>query len=131
MFDHYHLANITRPPEHTTITEHRAPTDDSVRLLAEMQRAAERKVIEAVRVTDTPVECVIHVREDFMNQKTTYMAVFKVGGSKMTATYDALPDDDKDKVAIGIRDAVAKEIANRLVSGAMPQMLAKMGGRRI
>ena len=110
MFDHYHLANITRPPEHTTITEHRAPTDDSVRLLVEMERAAERKVIEAVRVTDTPVECVIHVREDFLNDRRTYVAVFKVGGSKMTATYDAQPDDDKDKVAIGIRDAWAFDV---------------------
>lgn len=131
MFDHYHLANITRPPEHTTITEYRAPTDASVHLLGEMERAAERKVIDAVRVTDTPVECVIHVREDFMNQQTTYMAVFKVGGTKMTATYGAQPDDDKDKVALGIRDAVAKEIANRLVSVAMPQLLAKIGGRRL
>ena len=124
MFDrhHYHRHETTHQ---TTITENRAPTDESVRILRDMEDRAEKKVLAAVRVENTPVDMVIHKRDDFLNSDREYACIFKINGKQMRADYRARRETDRQTVAIGIRDAVAKEIANLICAQAMQEAFNK------
>ena len=102
---------------HQTInlTENKAPTDASVRLLYDMEKAARDKIIESVRLEDSIVDCVIHTYDDFVNFDKRYCAVFKINGKKFSANYSTnLDNKDKESVVMGIRDAIALEVANKI-----------------
>ncbi|UIF90933.1 hypothetical protein [Cupriavidus sp. UYPR2.512] len=113
MFDRYH---INESPSHVSVnvTERRAPTDESVRLLREMEQTAEKRITDSVRVKDQQFECVIHEMPDFINDRTRYGAVFMLNGVRMTAEYRGERMDTREQIAIGIRDAVATKIANAI-----------------
>lgn len=113
MFDSY---RINRGPEHVSVsvTEKRAPTDESVRLLREMEAAAEKRVLEAVRVSDTKFECVIHSMKQPLSGETMLRAIFKLNGEKLVADYTAKYGCTAEDALIGLRDAVAKKIANSI-----------------
>src|SRR5437899_141820 len=65
-----------RVTEH--VHEHRAPTDESVRLLSEMEKAARDKIVEAIHVGDTTFECVVHIERRFADDSTYLIAVFSL-----------------------------------------------------
>jgi hypothetical protein len=123
MFDTY---RIKRGPEFVSvdITEKRAPTDESVRLLREMEEAVEKRMLAAVRVNDTAFQCVVRMRDDHMMGDKVLMAIFSVNGKKMTATY-TIPyiGGDFETAVTGLRDEVAKVIANH-IAGAFDKSLA-------
>lgn len=51
---------VSRQPSHhsVSVTEKRAPTDESVRLLKEMESAVREKVVESVRVERNGIKAV-------------------------------------------------------------------------
>ena len=108
------------------VHEHRAPTDASVKLLREMEQAAEAKVIEAVRVGNTSFECVVHQAHDVMSDQVLFRAVFKLNGQQETADYRCAcrKMDDVGDAWRNLRDEIAKVIATRMIEGA----LVRMGG---
>lgn len=81
MFDkHIH------PPtglSHVTVTEYRAPTDESVKILRELEQAAQARITNSVRVADTSFECVIHTHDDYVNDGIQLAAVFKINGKRL------------------------------------------------
>jgi hypothetical protein len=105
---------------HKTVTERRAPTDESVRLLREMEYAAEQKLISSVRVGDTTFEAVIH---EYISpadgHSHTWRAIFSLNGKNHTVSYTgAAPGDinaSPDAWVLGLRDAIAKEIAGQIL----------------
>jgi hypothetical protein len=116
MFDSYQIGPRSIDA-HVNVTEKRAPTDESVRLLKEMQREAEKRVLEVVRVDNNDFNCVLHKLDDHLNSMTRLVAIFSLNGKKLQAEhcFDTL-HFDREEVVIGIRDAVAKEIANHIAS---------------
>lgn len=115
--NHYHTHNVT---------EKRAPTDESVRLLREMEQKAQDEVIQSIRLQNTEFDGVIHVMRNIMDCTTSYRCVFKLNGKKFMAEHVAKEWDDKDSRVIGIRDAVAKEIANTVVSEFLPKIAKEL-----
>lgn len=112
MFDTYRV-NTNPSSVHVSVTEQRAPTDESVKLLREMERTAAKQVLESVRVANTNFECVIHRLDSHLNARSEFVAVLKVNGKQMIAKYVANDmQATAEDVAVGIRDAVAQEIAN-------------------
>lgn len=112
-------------PVYRDITINRAPTDESVRLLSEMQAAAEKKVVQAITVADSTFECVVHRWRDMMNGKYVFRAVFSLNGKKMTAETtieERKADNDKTAAWITLRDEIAKVIATEAINGALQQM---------
>jgi hypothetical protein len=120
------VINITAPTrteyveKSVTIKEHRAPTDESVRLLKEFEIAAQKKVDDAVRVGNSAFECVVHITTDMMNDGTIYRAMFSLNGRKESAEIfihrgksEAIED-----VAMALRDEVAKVIATTMIVDA-------------
>ena len=52
-----------------TVTEKRAPTDESVRLLKEMEEKAREKIIDSFTVNDTHFECKFFQEMDVVTQE--------------------------------------------------------------
>lgn len=111
-----------RYTQHTTVnvTEKRAPTDESVRLLKEMEEAARNKVLETIVVADTSFECKIHKVMDPINDQDVYGVVFSLGKQKRRTEVrvDRYKKLTPQEVAVAIRDAVAVDISNHLLSTA-------------
>jgi hypothetical protein len=120
---------IVRPtsyvPGHVTVTEKRAPTDESVRLLREMEDKAEQQVVEAVKVGDAVFECVVHMIREPMSLDTICRAIFSLNGKQIsvdsrTSDYNSKPED----VARALVEAVSRRIAEEIV---LPSLRGLMG----
>ena len=108
-----------------TVHEHRAPTDQSVALLKEMEQAARDKIEHAVSVGDNGFECVVHINWDALNDDEVAVAIFKLNGQQMRATARVrrTKENREDVLISELRDAVAKEIANNVVMHALKSAL--------
>lgn len=124
MFKRQVNVNINAPTrtEYVTreVVEHRAPTDDSVRLLKEFEEKAQAKLDSAVHVGDASFECVIHRAQDMMSDCTKLRAVFSLNGIRETAEHECRPEspDDERKAIQALRDKVAAVIASRMIANA-------------
>lgn len=111
---------------HVTITEKRAPTDESVKLLREMEQKAEAEVIKSVSVGNSSFECVVHQIMDNMSDKMIWRAVFKLNGKQMAATVETAPRRERqvsqmaamDEAFAKLRDEMAKVIAGEVLNDA-------------
>lgn len=124
MFDRTVLVapQAPRGPSHVTATvhEHRAPTDESVKLLAEFEVKARERIVEAVHVGDTTFECVVHVEKDFPSDAIRLMAVFSLNGKKLTAEFKEHAHRFERRAAFeGLRAAIATEIAQQILGPAI------------
>ena len=107
------------------VTEKRAPTDESVRLLSEMEAAAQARVKATIRVTDTAFEGVVHIWVDVLNDRNLAACTFSLNGKKMEArTHFNAGSKEADNIEKLI-DAVARVIACEILSGCMTRDLAK------
>jgi hypothetical protein len=109
---------------HVTITENRAPTDDSVKLLREMEAKAEAEVVKAVSVSNTHFACVVHQHLDMMSDRVKWKAIFKLNGKTMLATTETDPrKSDRHYSSMRenfacLRDEMAKVIAEEVLTDA-------------
>ena len=78
----YHT-HTARNYNKTTITEKRAPTDESVRLLKEMEEAAREKLLESVSVYgDNEFNCTLSVEECFGRLGRKMIVHFTLNGQR-------------------------------------------------
>jgi hypothetical protein len=105
-----------------TVNEHRAPTDQSVALLKDMEEAARSKVVESVKVGDATFECVVHTMRDCASDDTIAVAIFSLNGKKMEAKYRHRHDANKVALMEGLRDEMAREIATHILMPALASM---------
>lgn len=122
------VINVNAPTEYVTrevnVTERRAPTDESVRLLKEMETAAQAKVDQSIRLDGNGFECVVQIMEDAMSDERVARAVFTVNGRRLDAEArmrrrNANPAD----LACSLRDAVAKRLAAEILENAICEAL--------
>lgn len=129
------LVNVHMPERtkyvdrNVTVHEHRAPTDESVRLLKEMEEEAREKILDSFRLDGNGFECVIQCERDCMTMDTTAVAVFSLNGRKFQALA-RVTDRERQRdgpvlLASRLRDAVALSIANEVLSGAWPRELPR------
>ena len=106
---------VHQAPDHIraeiTVTEKRAPTDDSVRLLREMEAKAKAEVIKAVAINDNLFNGVIHTMFDALSYRTTVRLVYSMNGKKLTTDYHIDDSRSLDDSIAGLIDAVARDIA--------------------
>ena len=93
------------------VTEKRAPTDESVRLLREMEAKAKAEVIKATAVNDNHFTGVIHTMFDALSYRTTVRLVYSMNGKKLTTDYHIDDSRSLDDSIAGLIDAVARDIA--------------------
>ena len=129
MFRRQNVLVVNQRPPHTEyvtreIREHRAPTDDSVKLLREMEAKAQEQIVEAIHVGDTTFECVVHTIKMPMDDATKWMAIFSLNGKKITAEYQEYDWKiiDKRDVMLKLRDAMAEKIATEVLIPALSRL---------
>ena len=108
---HYHTHNVT---------ENRAPTDDSVRLLKEMEDAARKKITETTVVSSTEFTCKLHKYHDALNAADMYAVIYTLNGkqSRVDLSVDCYKELTPEQTACLIRDKVAIDIANKMLHTA-------------
>lgn len=124
MFDiHAHRHVTERVHESVTVHEHRAPTDESVRLLREMEQAARDKVVQAIRLENAPIDCVVHAQDNAMNGDRDFCVFVRVNGKRIEVRRSFnLLDATVEKVANGLLAAVSKRIAEELLAPAFGRL---------
>ena len=122
MFDKNYLHIPSVIPNNVSVvelTEKRAPTDDSVRLLKEMEEKARDKIIESISVRNSQIECQILKERDFMSAGTRYMIVYSINGKKSKVKYLADDLETPLQVAEKLRDLLAVDIATKMIVDAL------------
>ena len=105
---HYHTHNVT---------EKRAPTDESIRLLKEMEEAARKKITESTTVRNTEFTCRLHKIYDAPNGRDLYAIIYTLNGkqSSVNVPVDLYDDLTPEQTACLIRDKVAVDISNKML----------------
>lgn len=111
--EHRHSTSTT-----VNVTEKRAPTDESVALLREMEAKAEAEVLKAVKVDANSFSCVVHHGLDNMSDRVLWRAIFDLNGKKMDVKVATDPRDADWQHFDALRDEMAKEIAGRILNDA-------------
>ena len=110
MFDKYYTSESPRTTN-INVTENRAPTTESVRLLREMEKAAEDRVVHVTAVRDTNISAIIHTEQSYLTGNQKFRVVYSFNGKKLTTDYEHNDELTRDVWIQGLIDAVAKDIA--------------------
>lgn len=105
------------------IHEHRAPTDESVRLLREMEAKAEGEVDRRVRLEANGFEAVVDVAEDMVARETLLDCRFLLNGQRHKVRVAIGRQEGPETAAQKLRDTVAVEIAGQI----MPAFMVAIG----
>jgi hypothetical protein len=95
----------------TTIHEHKAPTDESVKLLKEYQEKAHQWAEEAIAHTLTNIEATV-VQFEKVSWDRTYKLCVKINGRQ----YNFALDEPQSRYGIEeeVKDAIARELTCQL-----------------
>jgi hypothetical protein len=96
---------------HYNVDEERAPTDESVRLLREMEKAARDEVVKSIRLNVNGFDCVVRTFYDAPTDDTIIRVLFSLNGQKMEAEYIHDRYGDVKKLGEGVLKAVSDRIA--------------------
>lgn len=132
MFDRVTVQN---PTQYVTkeVIEHRAPTDESVKLLREMEAAAQAEVIKALKIEGNGFTAHVEMLQDFAQPYLLIArAVYDLNGTRHVVKVD-VPHNDADgfdaerKLFTKLRDQIAEQIATEAL---MPAFAAHMARRK-
>ena len=117
MFNRTNYVTVKDGPMYVTktTTEYRAPTDESVRLLKEMEEKAREKIIDSFTVKDNHFECKFFQEMDVTTQEMKYVVIYSMNGKKRTVNVrverDVIADNYKKIIS-----AVANDIAHAMLA---------------
>lgn len=115
--------------KNVNVTEKRAPTDESVRLLKEMEEAARSKIEDTFILTNNGFECRIYTALENNTYDYWITAVYVLNGKKLrsearVSKYDLERVSDKHvKLFDAIKAEVAKDIAREIL---VPAFIASL-----
>lgn len=119
MFDrHVHVLGPRSVDVTTHVVEKRAPTDESVRLLKEMEAEARAKMYESVRLEGNGFAGVVHRYDDVINDQTVFVVQFDVNGERKKVEHRAPHTEGKQEIAGALVTKVGEVIAASLLSRA-------------
>jgi hypothetical protein len=112
---------------HTEIIEKRAPTDESVRILKELEEKAASKVLSAVAVESNAFKCVVQFHMDSASDRFVAVAIFELNGTKLAVEESVWAgEQDRDRAIVAkLSDAVAQKIAGTILMQALSSMPRK------
>jgi hypothetical protein len=106
------------------VTHHHAPTDESVRLLREMEAKAKAEVERSIRVEDSLLKCVAQVWTDLYNMQRCFAVHFSINGRKMKVEHHADMDGKPEEIARALHEKIAGEIAAHVLHGVLRELEA-------
>ena len=105
-----------------TVTENRAPTDDSVKLLREMEEKTRASILEQIVVEDNimKMKAVVYVRPDLMKHEARYSGTInghEIGGSIIFDNRPSVTETIQEvykKMGESIAEILLKDIVSTL-----------------
>ena len=85
---HIHQQRTVHVPYEKTVHEHRAPTDDSIRLYKEMVEKAEEEVLGRIEIKNNLVEAVVFWYQPQAICSLRFCCRFKINGEIFTITHE-------------------------------------------
>ena len=122
---------INKGDTHTYVTEKRAPTDESVRLLREMESKAKEEVIKSISLPSNEFSGVVHLMRDYLSCQTKVVVLFKLNGKdhKVPISLDDFKDDNLEKqmrkVLNDVSDYLAANILQKVFDAQQMKELYK------
>jgi hypothetical protein len=99
----------------TKVVEKRAPTDESVKLLKEMETAARDKIIASIPLTDNALAGQMVVQREYATDQVITSVVFSLNGQRFEERVATPSGAKPDAVLTKIRDQVAARIAVEII----------------
>lgn len=125
--NHVRYYHVRSSPSHVSVhhEEKRAPTDESVRLLREMEAKAREQIEQSLRIESCGIEAIVHRQDDPMDAKTRFAIHYKVNGHqrKCYASGDWKADAMENLEAVW--KALADDLAAYLMSGIAKQVIGR------
>ena len=96
------------------VHEYRAPTDESVKLLREMEQKAKNEVINSIQLESNYLKANVYLYADPMSFGNMFRVVFDINGHSYVSDID-IPTDAPTEVIVeklhrGISDVIAQKI---------------------
>jgi hypothetical protein len=120
------VAGERRVVEHVTktVNVYAAPTDASVKMYNELKTAAEKSILETVRIQDINFDCVVHMSKSFVNATTDYKAICTVNGVRVVAVHCSDPERESVVDAYTVlMYALSREMAKLVLAPAFTKTL--------
>lgn len=104
--------------QYSTITEKRAPTDESVRLLREMESQAKAQVLKSMVLPSNEFKGVAHTMRECLTGDDVVAVMFKLNGTehRVDVRLNDFADGTLEKRAQKIIAAVANKLACTILS---------------
>ncbi len=130
MFDRFKLIKSPESVHHThktEVVEKRAPTDEAVRLLQEMEAAARQRIIATIPIKDTLIDAVVMCEDSHLGYVRHFAVLAKFNGKQRDIKFDLDLEDciDEFKVARAVRNAIAEDLANMFTESVFKAMTDK------
>lgn len=106
-------------PSRIDVHEHRAPTDDSVRLLREMEDKARANVVATLVAHDNKIEGTVARVRDQTLRRDSIVAHFTLNGERYERVIAEIPMSaqyDPDAAFKALRETLANAIAAKLLA---------------
>lgn len=112
------MKNLHTHNHYVQVDEHRAPTDESIRLFKELQEKAIQSVIKTVEVKQNGIDlAVVYYRDEVVDQKVNFAVKFNINdhlfvgeGSLPFRELSDYPEVVKRKVMSMLGDVVMKAL---------------------
>lgn len=125
MFDTYVNRHTTEYVDRNiTVTEHRAPTDESVKLLNEMSDKALKNIVKTFSTTNNTLQATAAVYEDYRNEQRKFLCKFVLNGKENLLEVD-IPTWEYSTPQQMIEELYT-QICSKLAIELMQPLLAEM-----
>ena len=121
---HYHNHSYTA-------NEHRAPTDESVRLLKEFEGAALAKIEASLRLKDCPLDVAVTVYRDVLNNMYVVAMHYRLNGQqrKAEAFVERMEYADLDSTAKRMQQALVTDLSQYILTQCFEDVVATVVAR--
>lgn len=112
------LHSHQRGPSSIYVTEKRAPTDESVRLLKEMEQKARDKVVASIELDSNLVKGRVYVMKDYLSGKNNFAVLMDINGKRVEIKVST---DEYESAEAQLQE-VYQEIGRRIAAEVMPNV---------
>lgn len=125
---HFHIHPNIMVTEKRTVIEQRAPTDESVRLLKEMEEAARAKIVESLAIDTNEFKAVLHAEYLQADDRGLWVAIFDLNGKRLRVehSFPGHQDDPRTELETFV-GKIGREIAVAIVTPAINSLASRAG----
>jgi hypothetical protein len=128
--EHNTKVTVTHGDQNVNVTEKRAPTDESVRLLREMEASAKKEVEKAFNIHDNKLNCLVQFAQNMIDDTMKVRVTYDLNKARYTTDvalpmWDILMNPLVDNCQF-IIDEVAKDMAKNIVAPALGELFSQM-----